>query len=54
MDCWEESHQKPYDFLMLDFRKMKAYRNLTQVLYSKEDFDKHRYQNNSSGDSDDE
>lgn len=32
---WDEAHQKPYDFLMLDFRKLKAYRNLTDLLYEK-------------------
>ena len=37
MDKWEEAHKKPYDFMMLDFRKMKCYRNLTDLLYSKND-----------------
>lgn len=32
---WNEAHQKPYDFLTLDFRKMKAYRNLTDKIYEK-------------------
>lgn len=43
MECWEDAHRQPYDFLMLDFRKMKSYRNLTDLLYSKEDFDKYRF-----------
>lgn len=37
MDKWREAHKEPYDFMMLDFRKMKTYRNLTDLLYSKED-----------------
>ena len=32
---YNEAKRKPYDFLMLDFRKLKAYRNLTDLLYSK-------------------
>ena len=34
---YAEAKQKPFDFLMLDFRKLKAYRNLTHLLYSKHD-----------------
>ncbi len=37
MEKWHESHKEPFDFMMLDFRKMKTYRNLTDLLYSKED-----------------
>ena len=32
---WDEAHQKPHDFLTLDFRKMKSYRNLTDKLFEK-------------------
>ena len=32
---YNEAKKDPYDFLMLDFRKMKAYRNLTEVLYQR-------------------
>jgi len=32
---YNESKQKPYDFLFMDFRKMKSYRNLTDLLYEK-------------------
>lgn len=32
---YADSKRQPFDFLMLDFRKMKAYRNLTDLLYSK-------------------
>lgn len=35
MRCYSEAKRKPYDFLFLDFRKLKAYRNLTDLLYSK-------------------
>ncbi len=35
MEKYREAKQKPYDFLMLDFRKLKAYRNLTDLLYEK-------------------
>jgi energy-coupling factor transporter ATP-binding protein EcfA2 len=35
MRVYQESKQKPYDFLFLDMRKLKAYRNLNQLLYSK-------------------
>jgi hypothetical protein len=34
---YTDAKRKPFDFLMLDFRKLKAYRNLTDVLYSKHD-----------------
>lgn len=37
---YNEAKRKPYDFLMLDFRKLKAYRNLTDVLFSKHDNEK--------------
>lgn len=37
MTIYNQAKQKPYDFLMLDFRKLKAYRNLTDLLYSKHD-----------------
>lgn len=46
MRIYNEAKQKPFDFLLLDFRKMKAYRNLTDLLYSKHDDDG----NNSSHD----
>ena len=32
---YTEAKRNPFDFLMLDFRKLKAYRNLTDQLYSK-------------------
>ena len=32
---YADAKRKPFDFLMLDFRKLKAYRNLTDLLYSK-------------------
>jgi len=32
---YTEAKRSPFDFLMLDFRKLKAYRNLTDQLYSK-------------------
>lgn len=51
MECWEMAHQQPYDFLMLDFRKMKSYRNLTDLLYSKEEFDSHKSKEDSESDS---
>jgi len=35
MRVYHESKQKPYDFTFLDMRKLKAYRNLTDLLYSK-------------------
>ena len=34
---YNEAKRKPYDFLLLDFRKLKSYRNLTDLLYSKHD-----------------
>ncbi len=34
---YTDAKRKPFDFLMLDFRKLKAYRNLTDLLYSKHD-----------------
>jgi len=34
---YKEAKQKPYDFMLLDFRKLKCYRNLTDLLYSKHD-----------------
>ena len=34
---YKEAKRKPYDFLLLDFRKLKSYRNLTDLLYSKHD-----------------
>ena len=37
MRVYQEAKQKPYDFLMLDFRKLRAFRNLTDLLYSKHD-----------------
>ena len=37
MEKWHEAHKEPFDFMMLDFRKMKTYRNLTDLLYSKDD-----------------
>jgi hypothetical protein len=52
MECWEKAHQKPYDFLMLDFRKMKAYRNLTDLLYSKEEHDNKKFNNSDSEEED--
>jgi hypothetical protein len=36
---YNEAKRKPYDFLLMDFRKLKAYRNLTDLLYSKHDED---------------
>ena len=37
MKIYNQAKQKPFDFLLLDFRKMKSYRNLTTLLYSKHD-----------------
>ena len=34
---YNDAKKKPYDFLMLDFRKMRAFRNLTDLLYAKND-----------------
>jgi len=39
-EYWEQAHQEPFDFMMLDYRKMRCYRNLTDVLYSKDDVKK--------------
>ena len=35
MTKYNEAKRKPYDFMLLDFRKMRCYRNLTDLLYSK-------------------
>lgn len=34
---YTQAKRKPFDFLLLDFRKMRAFRNLTDMLYSKDD-----------------
>ena len=35
MEVYNKAKQVPYDFLLLDFRKMRAFRNLTELLYDK-------------------
>ena len=35
MTKYNEAKRKPFDFMLLDFRKMRCYRNLTEKLYDK-------------------
>jgi len=35
MRLYKEAKRKPYDFLLVDFRKMKCYRNLTDLLWER-------------------
>ena len=39
MTCYNKAKQKPYDFLLLDFRKLRAFRNLTDLIYSRHEGD---------------
>ena len=35
MEVYNKAKQVPFDFLLLDFRKMRAFRNLTELLYDR-------------------
>lgn len=35
-DCYYEAKKEKYDFLMLDFRKLRAFKNLDTLLYSRD------------------